>query len=252
MSQRITLDRHTIRALVDGRCTRVVKHGPQPKAGECQVFRFGQPGGAVCRLEILSAPVGTTFDGLMPDGDVRSALEHGAPTTSEFRRRWLAQHDRTVKRMDADRIADLTEPDITGFWASWRPVQVWSLHVRLDTIVRERYLAAAPSSDRVRLLDEFGTRLPNVPNGGDMARGYVTVPSAGLPGEGAAVDDVDLLRFAGEAGDELAARRRQELFDLERQLRSVRWLRGDADARDLRAIERRLAAMRRRSDRRAA
>ncbi len=63
---------------------------------------------------------------------------------------------------------------------------------------------------------------------------------------------VDLLRFAGEAGDELAARRRQELFDLEQQLRSVRWLRGDADARDLRAIERRLAAMRRRSDRRAA
>ena len=247
MSQRVTLDRHTIRSLIDGKCDRIARLGTEPKTGGCSVFRLGQSGGAVCKLTVLDVTP-ATLDQLVPDGDVRAALEHGAPTTTEFRRRWLSQHDRHVKRMTGDEIADLTEQDIGGFWHDWRPVRVWSMAVRLDTISRERFIAVRPQADRTRLTDQAGFRL-HVADGGDLARGYTSTPALGLPGEGAAVDDHTLERFAAEASDRDAARRRRDLFELEKALEAVVWLAGDD--RQVRVIRRQIELLRQRSDRRA-
>lgn len=251
MSQRLTLDRHTINSLARGKCSRLVRYGPEPTPGPCAVFRLGQKGSSVCSVEILGKPEGTTFEQLMPDGDVKSALEHGAPTTTEFRRRWLAQHDRVVKRMTADEISDLTAEVIAEHWSSWRPVRVWGLQVRLDTLVRDRYLAPVPweNRDRMQLVDELGEQVA-VPNGGDLARGYVSFATAGLPGEHAAVGDVELLRYAAEAGDNDAARRRQALYDLEQMLERLTLL--DADSRNVKVIKRQIEEMRARGDRNAA
>ena len=83
MTVRITLDRHTIRALIDGKCERIVRLGPEPKPGPCSVFRLGQSGGAVCKLTVLDVTP-ATLDQLVPDGDVRAALEHGARRQPSF------------------------------------------------------------------------------------------------------------------------------------------------------------------------
>lgn len=251
MSQRLTLDRHTINSLAQGKCSRLVRWGPEPKVGQCAIFRLGDKGSAVCRIEITSQPVPTTFDELMADGDAKSALEHGAPHVTEFRRRWLAQHDRVVKRLTGDEIAALTGDEIAEHWSSWRPVRVWGLQVRLDTLVRDRYLAPVPweNRDRMQLVDELGEQVA-VPNGGDLARGYVSFATAGLPGEHAAVGDVELLRYAAEAGDNDAARRRQALYDLEQMLERLTLL--DADSRNVKVIKRQIEEMRARGDRNAA
>lgn len=235
---RLTVDRHLWRALLDGKASRAIRLGQEPKLGPATVFRHGHPT-SVGRVQILDVTAGT-LDQIIPDNDIKAALEHGAPTTTEFRRRWLSHHDRHVKRMTADQIADLTEHDIRDRWRDWRPVRVWDLSVVLDTVQRDRFLAARPHADRTVLTDQAGFRLP-VAGGGDLARGYTTTAAQGLAGEGAAVDDLTLERFAAQAQDRDAHRRRQDLYQLEQQLLAAATL---ADTRDLHVIQKRLAAMR--------
>ena len=235
---RITVDKHTWRALLDGKANRVVRHGPEPRARVAPVFRYGDRT-SVGRLRILGvAP--STMGAVMPDGDVKAALEHGAPTTVEFKRRWLAHHDRFVKRLTGDQVAALSADEIAALWEPWTTLRVWSLQVELDKAQRDRFLRERPSSDRTRLTDDAGFRR-QVSGGGDLARGYTENPALGLSGEQAAVDDVTLARFAAEAEDRDAARRRRDLAELQQAIDNVRWL--DADTRHVRVIRRQIELM---------
>lgn len=238
---RLSVDKHTWAALLFGKADRIVRLGSEPRPGPVPVFKTGHR--QSCGRLIVRQVTPSTLDELMPDGDVKAALLHGAPTTVEFRRRWLAQHDRAVKRMTADQIAGMPDDEVTDRWRDWRPVRVWSLLVELDRRDRERFLSSRPQSDRARLTDNAGFRLQSA-GGGDAARGYTNLPALGLSGEGAAVDDVTLERFAVEAQDRDAARRRERLYEVERQLLAAAV---DADARDLKVIRDRLQAMARRA-----
>ena len=250
---RITMDTLTWRALLAGKVSRAVK---VPRNGQAMPCRRGDripvmrpPGGrAVGRVHILATPVLQPLEQLVPAGDVRAAMQHGAPTTTEFYRRFLAMHDQRVRRLTPDEVVELDGDQIAEFWQRWLQREVWALAVTLEREQHDRFLARTSKATGHKLVDEAGFAL-RLDGRDDAARGYTRDPRLALGDEGAAVDDVALAVFADEARARDRMRAKEAAAEVRAALDRLDALaaeRGVVLHRDRRVIEDRLDKVERR------
>lgn len=234
MTVRITLDRHTVRAVIDGVCTRAPKiSGSEPAAGNGIIFRSGERR-SVCRIHIDTVEATTLGDALANNPE-----QLGAPDLTEARRRFMIVHDRRVTRLTGEEQAALTADDLLELWARWAPLPAWLLHFRLDTSDHGRFLARTGKATGHKLVDRDGfSRRINATD--DQARGYTTIPELAIDGAGEAVDDLTLARYTETARDQHADREAATIDELRQRLIEIAEPR---DARDVRVVLDRLARM---------
>lgn len=251
-SGRLTMDTLTWRALIAGKVTRAVKvpRGDQPapcRRGDTLPVMRHTGGRAVCRVHVLERPQLSLLGDLVPAGDVRAALDHGAPTSTEFQRRFLALHDQRVRRLDADAVSDLTAAELIGYFERWLERPVWSLRVTLDREQQDRFLARSSRATGHQLVDAAGFPLKQRADD-DNARGYTHDPRLAVEEEGAAVDDATLAVFTDDARARDAARAREATAELRAALGRLEQLAGEQGVqvgKDRRVIEDRIARLER-------
>lgn len=250
---RLTMDNPTWRALLAGKVSQAVKvprdiNAPAPCRRGDRLPVMRPPGGrAVCRVLVLETPRIELLGDLVPAGDVRAALDHGAPTSTEFQRRFLALHDPRVRRLDPDAVSDLTAGELIGYFERWLERPVWSLRVTLDREQQDRFLARSSRATGHRLVDAAGFPLKQRADD-DHARGYTHDPRLAVEEEGAAVDDATLAVFTDEARLRDAARARQATAELRAALDRLELLAGEQGVhvgKDRRVIEDRIARLER-------
>lgn len=208
---RITLDRHTVRQILDGTCTHAIKlTDREPEPGHGLIFRAGEHRSA-CRIHIDQV-VPTTVGQAIADNPQKL----GAPDRTEARRRWLAVHDRRVRRLTGEQQAALTAPQIADLWTSWQHKPCWLLIFALDTSEHSRLLARTGKATGHKLVDRDGFAR-RVDASDDHARGYTTTPQLAINGADEAVDDLWLERFAEHARDQ-ERQRHQVKVELARRL----------------------------------
>ena len=231
---RITLDRHTVRQILDGTCTRAPKiSDTEPQTGAGVIFRAGERRSA-CRIIVDQVEHTTLGDVFAGDSQLL-----GSPDGTEARRRWMAVHDRRVSRLTGEQQAALTADEILELFGRWTTIPAWLLVFRLDTSDHGRFLARTGKATGHKLVDRHGFAR-RVDATDDQARGYTTIPELSIDGAGEAVDDLTLARYTEQARERDAEREIASIDDLRRRLIAIA---EPKDARDVRVVLDRLARM---------
>lgn len=190
---RLHLDGRTRAGILDGRVRAVLRAGNGQEITSGMVVPVMPASGpAVFRVRVIEAewlPIGDA----LPDGDVKRARDLGFRTSQDARRAWLTGCDRRLRRLEDSQLDALDEQDWQDAWARNHDRHVWLLRIGVEPSADVPRFLGRGTADRTALLDKYGAR-KRVSDGGDIARGYTTVPGAAVD-DAECVSDADLARF---------------------------------------------------------
>lgn len=207
---RLVMDRHQVRAILESKKTKHVRlvkladpddpdsgaeRQPVSPGDRVPVQKVGKGEGVVCHVLVES--VAKRKLGKM---DVKEAKAHGFRTTTDYARAYMGAADHAWRRLSPDDLADTTDEEVGERWSRlWADRDVWVLTFSYDPLEEQRWLKASTVVTQ-----------NDAPESSDAGRGYTRNPALAARGEGPAVDDAALERYASDGRDAHLARRAEE------------------------------------------